>query len=222
MRISATGQIFNIVDEGQMSFFDFPINTYDRLEFPGYSEKISQIQNGAYNREALLSGVGQVGGINVVIMALDPEFMVGTVNTAVGEMIKSTIVEALDRRLPLVTITASAGARMQEGIFSLIEFSSILYLWDQLSMAKIPTINILGDPTFGGVSASFGFLADYVYAIKGAQIGFAGKRVISQIEDNDDTDFQTAEGLFNHGQVDGLLSVDNIRQKVIDIVKLHV
>lgn len=221
--ISASERIDAIVDEGQFQSLKYSFKSTDRLNFPNYAKKLAQEQAGDSTKEAVVSGIGRIGGFNCVLLVFDPTFFVGSVNTTVGDIIKLTIKQALQSDLPLVTITASAGARMQEGIFSLIEFSSILFEWAKLQAAKVPTINILTDPTLGGVSASFAFAADYQFAQTESTIGFAGKRVIqsASVDKNEQQPIQDSELLYQNGQFDGLLAPDEIRPTLIQLLSLH-
>lgn len=221
--MAAIDRINSIVDSDTFQPFDISIESQDHLNFPGYQEKLNQEQNQDVSKEAVIAGMGMIGGYSAVLLVFDPTFFIGSVNTTVGEIIKQTIKEALDKQLPLITFTASAGARMQEGIFSLFEFSSILFDWAKLEAANIPTINILTNPTLGGVSASFAFAADYQFAEVGATIGFAGKRVIqnASVDKNGEQPTQDSQLLYQNGQFDQLLETNQIKSTLIQILRLH-
>ena len=216
--ISAIDRIDSIVDPSSFNQLESQFKTQDNLNFPGYKDKLGQTEN-----EAVISGTATIGGYKCTLIVFDPTFFIGSVNTTVGEKIKSAIQHALQNKLPLITITASAGARMQEGIFSLFEFSSILFDWAKLEAANILTINILTNPTLGGVSASFAFAADYQYAEVGATIGFAGKRVIqnASVDKNGEQPTQDSQLLFNNGQFDDLLEPTAIKPTLIQLLSLH-
>jgi len=192
------------------------------LDFPGYSEKLKKARATSGTEEAIKAGTAKIGGFSTVLAVMDSHFMLGTLNTTVGAVIKQAMAEAVTRHLPLIFFITSGGARMQEGIFSLLQMNTILNQWTKLADSKNLVVNILTDPTMGGASASFGFEADYVLAEDHAQIGFAGKGVIAQTthEQLSDT-FQTAEDLLVHGLVDQVVQRENMRNQLINLLRLH-
>ncbi|AMV62645.1 Acetyl-coenzyme A carboxyl transferase beta chain [Pediococcus damnosus] len=210
------------IDADSWQSFETVGTSTDFLDFPGYTEKLKRAQDKTGEAEAMCAGTAKIGGFPVVIGVMDSHFMMGTLNTTIGAVIKQAMAESVARKLPLILFVASGGARMQEGIFSLLQMNTILNQWSQLEDSKNLVVNILTDPTMGGVSASFGFKADYVLAEDHAQIGFAGKRVIAQTthEQLSDT-FQTAEDLLAHGLVDQVIQREKVRSQLITLLRIH-
>jgi acetyl-CoA carboxylase carboxyl transferase subunit beta len=189
---------------------------------PGYEEKLTKSMELTQNQEAFISGFAKIGGIDCAIGVLDSYFMMGSMGSVVGEKVTRLIEKANKKRYPLIIFSASGGARMQEGILSLMQMAKTagaLYRFDQSGLLYI---SILTNPTTGGVAASFASLGDINIAEKSSLIGFAGSRVIKQTINQDlPVHFQTAQFQLDKGQVDMVLNRKEIREKLIKILKLH-
>lgn len=190
--------------------------------FPGYQQKLAQAREKTGLSEALVAGKAQLNGNPFVLGVMDSHFMMGTLNVAVGARLRQAIETAKQLKLPLVLVIASGGARMQEGILSLLQMNTVLAAYDALNAAGLFTLNILTDPTMGGVSASFAFAADIVLAEAGATIGFAGKRVIEATSHETlPADFQTADSLYQQGQLDAVVQRPDLAAVVSQLLRLH-
>jgi acetyl-CoA carboxylase carboxyl transferase subunit beta len=200
-RLSPSQRISITLDEKTFKAANVNIKPIDFLKFPGYAEKIKQT-----TQDAVLTGEGKIGGYKVSIAAMDFGFMGGSMGSVVGEKIVRAAEFALKRKCPLVIFSASGGARMQEGIISLMQMAKTSAVLAKLSAAKIPYISVLTDPTTGGVAASFAMLGDINIAESGALVGFAGPRVIEQtIRQQLPEGFQKPEFLRDHGVVDTIV-----------------
>ena len=203
-----------VLDHGSFRELDADLPPQDVLRFPGYPEKLTAAQNKTGLREAAVTATGRIGGVACVAAVLDSRFFMGSMSTAVGEKITRAVEYAAAKRLPLVIFSASGGARMQEGIFSLMQMAKTrggLY------------VSVLTHPTTGGVTASFASLGDIMLAEPGALIGFAGPRVIEQtIGEKLPAGFQRSEFQLEHGFVDQVVPRDQLRDTLIRVLQLHV
>ncbi len=219
MRIGAVERLRHLFDDGVWEEIDTNITTVDALDFVDtkpYGERLSSSRKRTGLSEAIVSAVGRMAGRQVVIAAMDLEFVGGSMGSVVGEKIARAIERALRDRLPIVIVAASGGARMQEGTLSLMQMAKISAALARLDEARIPYVSILTDPTTGGVTASFAMLGDLNIAEPGAQIGFAGPRVIEQtIRQKLPKGFQRAEFLLEHGMLDDVVPRENLREYVI-------
>ena len=194
----------------------------DPLAFPGYGEKLRQVQERTGLREAEITAVGSIHDRRCVVCVLDSRFLMGSMSTAVGEKITLAIEYALRRRLPLIIFSASGGARMQEGILSLMQMAKTSAALKRFSDRGLLYISVLTDPTTGGVTASFASLGDVILAEPGALIGFAGPRVIEQtIGEKLPEDFQRAEFMMEHGFVDAVIPRQKLRDALGELLMLH-
>lgn len=194
----------------------------DPLNFPGYREKLSTMQKKTGLLEAVVCAVGTIGGRKCVVGVLDSRFLLGSMSATVGEKITRTIEYAERNRLPLILFSASGGARMQEGIMSLMQMAKTSAALGRLGKRGIPYISVLTNPTTGGVTASFASLGDVILAEPGALIGFAGPRVIQQtIGETLPEGFQRAEFQEEHGFVDAIVPRAQMRQTLSRLLKLH-
>jgi acetyl-CoA carboxylase carboxyl transferase subunit beta len=204
--ISVPERIGLLLDIGTFREWDSDIEPQDPLNFHdtrAYRERIQSQQERTGRKEALVTGEGAINGRRVSIGVFDFGFMGGSMGSVVGEKICRAVDRALAARWPFVLVTASGGARMQEGILSLMQMAKTSGALARLSEAKVPFISILADPTFGGVTASVAMLGDVIIAEPKALIGFAGPRVIEQtIKQQLPEEFQRAEFLLEHGMVD--------------------
>ena len=210
--------------------YHMPIGGYYRLSlvldhgsFPGYPEKLTAAQNKTGLREAAVTATGRIGGVACVAAVLDSRFFMGSMSTAVGEKITRAVEYAAAKRLPLVIFSASGGARMQEGIFSLMQMAKTSAAIQRFSARGGLYVSVLTHPTTGGVTASFASLGDIMLAEPGALIGFAGPRVIEQtIGEKLPAGFQRSEFQLEHGFVDQVVPRDQLRDTLIRVLQLHV
>jgi len=194
----------------------------DWLDFPGYQEKLQIAREKSSISEAMVTGVGTINGIKMVLAVMDTNFMMGSMGTAVGEKFVRAVQLAISEQLPLVVFAASGGARMQEGIFALLQMSRTSAAVAELNEAGLLFIVVLTEPTTGGVIASFASLADIIIAEKGAMIGFTGPRVITQTTGQKLPDgFQRAETLLGQGMIDLVLERVEIRKTLAWLLQVH-
>jgi acetyl-CoA carboxylase carboxyl transferase subunit beta len=208
-RINARTRLTMLFDDGQFEEFDTQLASSDPLEFVDsrtYKKRLASNQHLTHLRDAIISAGGNLNGRRVHICALDLRFIGGSMGAVVGEAITRAIERSLERNVPLIIISASGGARMQEGTVSLMQLAKISAALMRLDEAKIPYISVMTDPTTGGVTASFAMLGDLNIAEPGALIGFAGPRVIEQtIRQKLPEGFQTSEFLLKHGFLDAVV-----------------
>jgi acetyl-CoA carboxylase carboxyl transferase subunit beta len=208
-RLDAGGRLKLLFDEGVYETFDDGLTSSDPLRFEDskpYHVRLKAMQQATGLSDALISAAGALDGRRVQICAMDIRFIGGSMGCVVGEKIARAIDRALAERTPLVVISASGGARMQEGAISLMQMAKISAGLMKLDEAKLPYISILTDPTTGGVTASYAMLGDLNIAEPGALIGFAGPRVIEQtIRQKLPEGFQRSEFLLKHGMLDGVV-----------------
>lgn len=202
---------------------DDHLQTTNPLNFPAYVEKVeADIKKTGLN-EAVLTGVGALKGMQVVVAVMDSHFRMGSMGSVVGEKITRAVEKATELKVPFIIYTASGGARMQEGVLSLMQMAKTSVALKRHSEEGLLYISILTHPTTGGVSASFASIGDYNIAEPQSLIGFAGRRVIEQtVREKLPDDFQTAEFLLDHGQLDAIFNRTEMRDKIATIVKLHV
>jgi acetyl-CoA carboxylase carboxyl transferase subunit beta len=192
------------------------------LDFPGYPEKLEAYREQTSEDEAVVTGIGIIGCYKVAIAVLNSFFMMGSMGSVVGEKITRLVEKAIAEKLPLIIFSASGGARMQEGIFSLMQMAKTSAAIKNFSDAGLLYISVLTNPTTGGVLASFAFLGDVIIAEPGALIGFAGKRVIQQtIKQDLPPNFQSAEFQLEKGFVDMVVNRDKLQETLIKILRLH-
>ncbi|HOQ16596.1 MAG TPA: acetyl-CoA carboxylase, carboxyltransferase subunit beta [Defluviitaleaceae bacterium] len=221
-RMSAKERIKLIVDEGTFIELDKDLTTLNPLDFPQYEEKIRQQEEKSGIKEAVITGTGRIYGEEAVIAVMDSFFLMGSMGSVVGEKITRAVEEATERRLPLIIFCASGGARMQEGIFSLMQMAKTAGAIARHDEAGLLYISVLTDPTTGGVTASFAMLADIIVAEPGALIGFAGSRVIEQtIKQKLPEGFQRAEFLLEHGFIDMIIRRQDLKKSLGKLLCLH-
>ena len=192
------------------------------LQFPGYDEKLEKSRAASSEKEAVVCGTALSGGHKVAVFAMDYRFMMGSMGHAVGEKIAALFEYAAERKLPVVGFVLSGGARMQEGIVSLMQMAKTSAAVAKHGEAGLLYISVLTDPTTGGVSASFAFESDIIVAEKGALIGFAGPRVIEQtIRQKLPEGFQRAEFLQEKGFVDLIVARKEMKEKLAELIRLH-
>ncbi|MBS4199956.1 acetyl-CoA carboxylase carboxyltransferase subunit beta [Bacillus sp. FJAT-49732] len=222
MRMTAYERVESLIDEGSFVAFEEKIASANPLEFPGYLEKLEKDKKNTNLDEAILTGTGSINGFNVVIAIMDSHFRMGSMGSVVGEKIARAIEEAAKLDVPFLIFTASGGARMQEGVLSLMQMAKTSAALKMFSDKGGLIISFMTHPTTGGVSASFASLGDFNFAEPGALIGFAGRRVIEQtIREELPDDFQTAEFLLDHGQLDAVIHRQDIKEKLTTVLEIH-
>ncbi|HWA24674.1 MAG TPA: acetyl-CoA carboxylase, carboxyltransferase subunit beta [Lacunisphaera sp.] len=224
--IGSRERIKGMLDEGSFEEFDAGVRSTDPLKFvdsAAYPDRIKKYEKESGLPEAVICGTGKINGIAVSLAVMDFRFCGGAMGAAVGEKITRAIERAVKKHLPCIIVSASAGARMQEGIFSLMQMAKTSAALGRLAQAKLPFISILTYPTTGGVSASFATLGDLILAEPGALIGFAGARVIKETTKQTlPAGFQTAEFLLKHGLIDQIVSRLEMRDRLTSILQaLH-
>lgn len=221
-RISARRRISQIVDEGTFVETNGDLQTNDPLQFEGYLKKIELLQEKTKINEAVKTGFGEINGEKAVIAIMDGNFLMGSMGCVVGEKITMAIEDAINNKLPLIMFCVSGGARMQEGIVSLMQMAKTSAALAKLDDAGLLYISVLTDPTTGGVTASFAMLGDIIIAEPDALIGFAGPRVIEQtIRQKLPEGFQRSEFLLEHGFIDMIVNRKDMKQTLSTILKLH-
>ncbi len=208
-RLDARARLAMLFDDGVYQEFDAGLTSTDPLHFRDsktYLQRLASMQQATALSDALISAFGKVQGRPVNICAMELKFIGGSMGAVVGEKITRAIERSIDRRMPLIIVSASGGARMQEGAVSLMQLAKISSALMRLDEVRVPYISVLTDPTTGGVTASFAMLGDLNIAEPGAQIGFAGPRVIEQsIRQKLPEGFQRSEFLLEHGFLDAIV-----------------
>ncbi|MBI4483810.1 MAG: acetyl-CoA carboxylase carboxyltransferase subunit beta [Acidobacteria bacterium] len=222
-KIGARHRLELLFDEGQYQEFDPNLTSTDPLNFfdrKSYRQRLEETQKAVGTKDALICARGKLGGREMIICAMEYSFIGGSMGAVMGEKITRAIEAALAEKRPLVIVSASGGARMMEGAFSLMQMAKISAALARLDEAGIPYISILTDPTTGGVTASFAMLGDLNVAEPGALIGFAGPRVIEQtIRQKLPKGFQRAEFLLEHGMIDAIVPRKELREYLINAFK---
>jgi acetyl-CoA carboxylase carboxyl transferase subunit beta len=218
-RISAQRYAEILLDANQLIETDGNLSSIDTLNFPEYKKKLKESREKVNLKDALLCGEGKIGEHSIIIALMDFSFMGGSMGSVVGEKVSRTIRRAREKSLPLIILSASGGARMQEGIFSLMQLVKTSAALAELAQKKIPYISILTNPTTAGVMASFGSLGDIILAEPGALIGFTGPRVIQQtIGQELPEGFQRSEFLLKHGQIDVICKRHDLKKTLVQIL----
>lgn len=221
-RIPARERLSLLCDPGSFSEWDFSEKDDTAHSFPGYAEKLRDAAEKSGESEAVLCGKGRISGQEAALFAMDHRFLMGSMGAAVGERLALTFERATEQRLPVIGFTLSGGARMQEGIISLMQMAKVSAAVRRHSDAGLLYIAVLTDPTAGGVTASFAMLADIIFAEPGALICFAGPRVIEQtIRQKLPEGFQRAEFLQEKGFLDGIVPRGKQRELLGELLLMH-
>ncbi len=225
-RISAQLRVSYTFDDGSFAEWDAGVTPTDPLHFGAgdkpYADKLAAARAKSASSEALVTGYGAIEGVPAAVAIADFDFFGATMGSVYGEKLARAAERAIVERLPLVTFNASGGARMQEGLFSLMQMAKTTAAINRLGAAGLPHISVLTDPCYGGVTASYATVADVMLAEPGAMIGFAGKRVIEQIMKKKlPDDCQTAEFQMEHGMIDGVVSRRELRQTLASLLALY-
>lgn len=222
MKMTAYERVEAFLDEDTFESIDDHLQTDNPLNFPGYTEKVKSDSKKTGLNEAVLTGIGELEGRKVVVAIMDAHFRMGSMGSVVGEKITRAVEKATELQVPFIIFTASGGARMQEGVLSLMQMAKTSVALRRHSDHGLLFISILTHPTTGGVSASFASVGDINLAEPKALIGFAGRRVIEQtVREKLPEDFQTAEFLLEHGQLDAVIHRKDMRETVASLVKMH-
>ena len=221
-RLSAMERMQMTLDAETFQEMNAEIIGTDPLGFPGYQAKCEALREKTNLQDAIITGQGEISGIQAMFGFMDSNFMMGSMGAAVGEKLALAFEYATDHHLPVVIFTVSGGARMQEGIVSLMQMAKVSGAVARHSKAGLLYITVLTDPTTGGVTASFAMQGDIILSEPGALIGFAGKRVIEQtIKQSLPEGFQTAEFLMQKGFIDNIIERKNMRKILHGILHLH-
>ena len=215
-------RLSSVLDSGSFRELNEKLTSNDPLHFPGYGAKLDAARRKTGMNEAAVTAVGTIGGSRCVVGVLDSRFFMGSMSAAVGEKLTLAIEHAIKNKLPLILFAASGGARMQEGILSLMQMAKTSAALARFAEKGLLYISVLTDPTTGGVTASFASLGDIILAEPGALIGFAGPRVIQQtIGETLPQGFQRAEFQMEHGFVDAVVPRSQMRDTLARLLKLH-
>ncbi|WP_099189238.1 acetyl-CoA carboxylase, carboxyltransferase subunit beta [Tepidibacter mesophilus] len=221
-KLSARKRVNLLIDEKTFEELDKDLVSMNILKFPEYEEKLERYTGKSKEKEAVITGTGKLNGIDVILCVMNSEFMMGSMGYIVGEKTTRAIENGIENKLPVIIVCASGGARMQEGIISLMQMAKTSQALNKLSENGLPYISILTDPTTGGITASFAMLGDIIMAEPNALIGFAGPRVIKQtIKQDLPEGFQKSEFLLEHGFLDLIVSRKNMKNKIHQILKMH-
>ncbi|QUB95786.1 acetyl-CoA carboxylase carboxyltransferase subunit beta [Leptotrichia sp. oral taxon 218] len=219
-RLTAFERIELLIDHGTFFEEDMTINSKNILDFSGYEEKLEVAREKSRMLDGVISGVGKINGIDVSIAAMEFNFMGGSMGSVVGEKITRALERGLEKKIPVVIVSSSGGARMQEGIVSLMQMAKTSGAVKRLNEAGIPFISVPVDPTTGGVTASFAMLGDVIVTEPNALIAFAGPRVIEQtVNQKLPKGFQRAEFLLEHGMVDVISERKDLKETIYRIIE---
>lgn len=221
-KITSKDRIELIFDRSTIIYFDEDLKSCDPLNFPKYSEKLKDTTEKLGINEAVITGKASIDNTPIYFAVMDYRFIMASMGTVVGEKIVRLFEASIRDRVPVVIFCASGGARMQEGILSLYQMARVSAIIKKHSNEGLLYISVLTDPTYGGVTASFASLGDIIIAEKGANIGFAGKRIIENVvKQKLPKEFQTAEFMLKHGLVDYVVDRKNMRSTLSNIIKIH-
>lgn len=221
-RMKARQRLKMLADKDTFRELYADIRSSDPLAFPGYQDKVDTVRSASGEREAVICGTARIGRQRCCLFVMEPYFMMGSMGTAVGEKISALFEYACAQRLPVVGFTVSGGARMQEGILSLMQMAKVSAAVKRHSDAGLLYIAVLTDPTTGGVTASFAMEADIILAEPGATVGFAGARVIEQAARKSlPGGFQTAEFVLEHGFIDRIAARSEQKMLLANLLALH-
>lgn len=220
--LTAWERIDSLFDEGSFEEWDKQLTTTNPLQFPEYEEKIEKDRQKTGLNEGVVTGKGSIDGQMTAVSVMDSSFRMGSMGSVVGEKIARAIENARQESLPFIIFTASGGARMQEGVLSLMQMAKTSVAVKRFSESGGLMISVMTHPTTGGVSASFASIGDYNLAEPGALIGFAGRRIIEQtIREKLPDDFQTAEFLLKHGQLDKVIHRHELKSLLSKLLSIH-
>lgn len=221
-RMKARQRIKMLVDKDSFQELFAEMKAGNPLNFPGYQEKAENVRAASGEEEAVICGLAKIGGQDCCLFVMDPYFMMGSMGSAVGEKITSLFEYAMRHRLAVIGFTVSGGARMQEGLLSLMQMAKTSAAVKRHSDAGLLYLAVLTDPTTGGVTASFAMEADIILAEPGATVGFAGARVIEQTTRKSlPKGFQKSEFVLEHGFIDAIVVRANQKKMLAELLKMH-
>lgn len=221
-RMKARQRIKMLVDKDSFQELFAEMKAGNPLNFPGYQEKAENVRAASGEEEAVICGLAKIGGQDCCLFVMDPYFMMGSMGSAVGEKITSLFEYAMRHRLAVIGFTVSGGARMQEGLLSLMQMAKTSAAVKRHSDAGLLYLAVLTDPTTGGVTASFAMEADIILAEPGATVGFAGARVIEQATRKSlPKGFQKSEFVLEHGFIDSIVVRANQKKMLAELLKMH-
>ena len=219
IRLTARERIEITIDKGTFVEFDADIKSANPLDFPDYDAKTEKMREKTGINDAVITGMGAIGDKPVIIAVMDSNFMMASMGCAVGEKITRAIETATGKGLPIIIFTASGGARMQEGMFSLMQMAKTSSALGKHDEKGLLYITVLTDPTTGGVTASFAMLGDIILSEPGALVGFAGRRVIEQtLKEKLPQEFQSAEFLLKHGFIDKIVARAQLKKLLCELL----
>ncbi|MET3658719.1 acetyl-CoA carboxylase, carboxyltransferase subunit beta [Sporosarcina psychrophila] len=223
LKMTAAERVACLFDEETFKSIDDHLKTENPLNFPAYTEKVESDSRKTGLNEAVLTGTGKIDGLEIAVAIMDSHFRMGSMGSVVGEKITRAIEKATALGIPMIIFSASGGARMQEGVLSLMQMAKTSVALTRHASEGLLYISVMTYPTTGGVSASFASVGDINIAEPKALIGFAGRRVIEQtVREKLPDDFQTAEFLLDHGQLDAVVHRTDMKETISKIVRLHV
>lgn len=221
-RMKARQRIKMLTDKDGFHELYSEMRSGNPLNFPGYADKVETVRTASGEEEAVVCGTAEIGKQRCCLFVMESYFMMGSMGSAVGEKITSLFAYATEHRLPVIGFTVSGGARMQEGLLSLMQMAKTSAAVKRHSDAGLLYLAVLTDPTTGGVTASFAMEADIILAEPGATVGFAGARVIEQTTKKSlPVDFQTSEFVLTHGFIDGIVIRSNQKKLLTELLKMH-
>lgn len=211
-----------ILDRGSFRELWPDIYTYNFLGFSDYDEKLEAARSKCGEKDSVITGIGKISDCKVVIAAIEPMFMMGSMGLVAGEKIARAFRLAAKKRLPIITFSASGGARMQEGVVSLMQMAKTSAAVYEHKKKNLLFISVISDPTLGGVTASYASLADIIIGERGARFGFTGRRIIEDVtHEKLPDDFQTVESAKYYGMVDIVVEKDDLREILSRLLVLH-
>ncbi|WP_337019901.1 acetyl-CoA carboxylase, carboxyltransferase subunit beta [Oceanobacillus massiliensis] len=220
--MTAWERINSLFDQDSFQEWDKGITSGNPLGFPDYEQKIAKDREKTELNEGVVTGRGSIEGFQTAFAVMDSHFRMGSMGSAMGEKIARAIENAKEQSIPFIIFTASGGARMQEGVLSLMQMAKTSIAIKRFSDKGGLMISVMTHPTTGGVSASFASIGDYNFAEPGALIGFAGRRIIEQtIREKLPEDFQTAEFLMKHGQLDKVIHRKDMKEILSKLLAMH-
>ncbi|AEI39840.1 acetyl-CoA carboxylase, carboxyltransferase subunit beta [Paenibacillus mucilaginosus] len=221
-KLNAVERIQMTMDEGMFVEYNADLASEDPLGFPDYGKKYAKAVESTGMQDAVITGEGTIGGYPVVVAVMSFDFMGGSLGSVVGEKVAIAVEKAIEKKCPMIIFSTSGGARMQESILSLMQMAKTSAALAKLSEQGGLYVSVITDPTFGGVSASFAMLGDYIIAEPGAAFGFTGRRVIEQtIKQKLPDNFQTSEFNLQHGQVDMVSHRKELRSTLSRLLGMH-
>lgn len=221
-KMDARDRIALLTDKGSFVEFDKDLESKNILDFPNYDKKLADVKSKTGEKESVVTGRALMDGIEVVLCVMNPMFIMGSMGTVTGEKITRAFEYATENRLPVIVCTVSGGARMQEGILSLMQMAKTSGAVKRHSDAGLLYITVLTDPTTGGVTASFAMEGDIIISEPNALVAFAGPRVIEQtIRQKLPKDFQTAEFVLEKGFIDAVVKREDLRKTLVNLLIIH-